>query len=64
MIRLFWGMNLPHPVRDPHGTLLHFPIISLMLPGCTLGATMATLVSKVVPDLYIVIYYVVIMIGV
>lgn len=54
---MFSGLGKPHPIRDKHGTLYHFHITSLMVPMISLGATLATLVSKVIPDLYIVIIY-------
>lgn len=64
LITILTGLGKPHPTKGPHGTLFHFQIISLMIPMCSLGAAMAALISRVVPDLWIVIIYVIVLIGV
>jgi len=64
ILRIVSGLGKPHPLKGPHGTLFHFQVLSLLIPMISLGAAMATLVSRVMPDLYIVVLYVVIMTGV
>ena len=64
IIRVLSGLGKPHPIRDKHGTLYHFHNVSLMVPMISLGATLATLVSRVIPDFYIVIIYAVILVAV
>ena len=61
-IRILFGLDKPHPLKVPYGTLYHFQIISLMIPMCSLGSIMATMVSKIIPDLYIVILYAILLI--
>jgi len=63
-IRITSGLSKPHPLKDPYGTLYHFPIISLMIPMSTVGSTLATLIRKMIPYLFIVIIYAVVMTGV
>lgn len=53
VMRLPKGIGNPHPLRTPHGTLFNFHVVSLTVPMCSLGATLATLVARVVPDLYL-----------
>lgn len=64
VIRIITGIGKPHPHRGCHGTLYHFAIVSMMIPMCSLGSTLATLISRVIPDLFIVIAYFVILLGV
>jgi hypothetical protein len=63
-IRICSGLGKPHPLKDPHGTLYHFQIISLMLPMVSLGAAIASMVGRVLPDVVVVVIYFVSMVGV
>lgn len=60
-VRLFTGIGKPSPAREPHGTPFHFNIMSLMIPMTTVGASVATVVNKVIPSLYLTVLYVVIL---
>jgi len=64
IIRIATGLGHPHPLKGKNGTLFHFSIISLMIPMNALGAALATVVNRIIPDLVIVIVYAVILIGV
>lgn len=61
MIRILFGLGKPHPLRGEYGTQYHFSIISLMIPMAAVGSSLATSVSKVIPDLYITVSYVLIL---
>ena len=56
-MRIPTGIGKPHPLKKPHGTLFNLHVVSLLVPMISLGATLATLVARVIPDLYIVIIY-------
>lgn len=64
IFRIATGLGKPHPLRGQHGTLFHFSIISMMIPMNALAAALASLINRVVPDLYIIIAYALILTGV
>lgn len=64
IFRIATGLGKPHPLRGRHGTLFHFSTISMMIPMNALAAALASLINRVVPDLYIIIIYGIILVGV
>lgn len=60
-VRLFTGIGKPSPARAPYGTPFHFNIMSLMIPMTTVGASVATVVNKVIPDLYLTVLFLLIL---
>lgn len=61
--RLAMDAGKSHPLR-PKGILLDYSIVTMMLPMITLGSALATVVSRLMPDIYITIFYAIIMVGI
>ena len=55
IIRIFFGIGKSHPVREHHGSLYNFQVVSLMVPANALGASLAALINRVIPDVAIII---------
>jgi uncharacterized membrane protein YfcA len=62
--RLAMDGRKPHPLRKTHGILLDYSMLTMMLPMITLGSAFATIVGRLVPDAYLVIFYAIIMVGI
>jgi len=62
MVRLIVGAKDPHPLRKK-GNLLNFSIVTMMFPMITVGALISSFSSPAIPDIFIVIGFVVILIG-
>jgi hypothetical protein len=63
IVRLAMDAQKSHPLR-PHGILLDYPIVTMMLPMITLGSALATVVTRLMPDIIITIAYAIIMAGI
>ena len=62
--RLALDRNKKHPIRKTWGILLDYPVLTMMLPMVTTGSILATVVSRLLPDIVIVICYAIIMVGI
>ena len=63
IVRLAMDAGKSHPLR-PKGILLDYAIVTMMLPMITLGSALATVVIRLMPDIYITIAYAIIMVGI
>jgi hypothetical protein len=61
--RLVMDAGKSHPLR-PKGILLDFGILTMMFPMISIGSALATVVSRLMPDVYITIFYAIIMVGI
>jgi uncharacterized membrane protein YfcA len=64
IFRLAMDAHRKHPVRKTHGTLLDFSILTMMLPMITIGSSLASVVSRTVPDFYIIVFYAIFLVGI
>lgn len=62
--RLAMDGRKPHPLRKTQGILLDYSMLTMMLPMITIGSSLATIVGRLVPDAYLVIFYAIIMVGI
>jgi hypothetical protein len=60
LTRLVMDAGKSHPLRK-QGILLDYAILTMMLPFITVGSTLASVVSRLMPDIYITIFYAIIM---
>jgi uncharacterized membrane protein YfcA len=64
IFRLAMDQHRKHPLRKTHGTLLDFPILTMMLPMITIGSALASIVSRATPDFFIIVLYAVFLAGI
>jgi uncharacterized membrane protein YfcA len=62
--RLAMDGRKPHPLRKTHGILLDYSMLTMMLPMITIGSALATVIGRVIPEVYLVIGYAVTMVGI
>jgi len=62
-IRLLMGCRDPHPLHKK-GTLLNYSVVTMMFPMITVGSAISSFVSPAVPDIYILIGYSIVVLGI
>jgi uncharacterized membrane protein YfcA len=63
IVRLALDGRNPHPLRKK-GTVVDYPIVSMMFPMITVGSAISSFSSPAIPDVYITIGFAVIVLGV
>jgi uncharacterized membrane protein YfcA len=63
IVRLALDGRNPHPLRKK-GTLLDYSIVTMMFPMITVGSAISSFVSPAVPDIYILIGYSIVVLGI
>ena len=63
IVRLALDGRNPHPLRKK-GTVVDYPIVSMMFPMITVGSAISSFSSPAIPDVYITIGFAVIVFGV
>ena len=57
ILRYFVNSTKPHPLKNGKGVLVDYALASLMMPPLVIGAGLAVLINKLLPDVIIISCY-------